>query len=118
MGVAERLCDRIFMIYKGKKVLDGTLDEIQSVYGFDTIRVESDAGLGAFEGLDGIDEINDQGNTQEVRYAGDPQDLLRALVDRARITRFEIARPSLHDVFVRIAAPESSRKEEMVSHES
>ena len=30
MQVAERLCDRIFMIFKGQKVLDGTLDEIQS----------------------------------------------------------------------------------------
>ena len=30
MSVAERLCDRIFMIFKGRKVLDGTLDEIQS----------------------------------------------------------------------------------------
>ena len=26
MSVAERLCDRIFMIFKGQKVLDGTLD--------------------------------------------------------------------------------------------
>src|SRR4029077_6126462 len=33
MGVAERLCDRISMIFKGRKVLDGTLDEIQSIYG-------------------------------------------------------------------------------------
>ncbi|MBP6715657.1 MAG: ATP-binding cassette domain-containing protein, partial [Acidobacteria bacterium] len=33
MGAAERLCDRIFMIFKGQKVLDGTLDEIQSTYG-------------------------------------------------------------------------------------
>ena len=29
MGAAERLCDRIFMIFKGRKVLDGSLDEIQ-----------------------------------------------------------------------------------------
>ncbi len=29
MSVAERLCDRIFMIFRGRKVLDGTLDEIQ-----------------------------------------------------------------------------------------
>src|SRR4029077_5370628 len=33
MSVAERLCDRIFMIFKGRKVLDGTLNEIQSLYG-------------------------------------------------------------------------------------
>lgn len=116
MSVAERLCDRIFMIYKGRKVLDGTLDEIQSVYGFDTIRVESDAGVGAFSGLSGIEEINDQGNVQEVRFQGDPQDLLHALVDRARITRFEVARPSLHDIFVRIAGPELAQQEVMVNH--
>jgi len=118
MSVAERLCDRIFMIYKGRKVLDGTLDEIQSVYGFDTVRVESDAGVDAFAGLPGIDEINDQGNVQEVRFRGDPQDLLRALVDRTRITRFEIARPSLHDIFVRIARPEATIQEEALIHES
>ena len=44
MAVAERLCDRIFMIFKGRKVLDGTLDEIQSNYGFDTIRLQTDDG--------------------------------------------------------------------------
>src|SRR6185312_9005754 len=53
MGMAERLCDRIFMIFKGRKVLDGTLDEIQSVYGCDTIRLRTDAGMNALEGLDG-----------------------------------------------------------------
>src|SRR5262245_23294256 len=29
MAVAEKMCDFIFMIYKGKKVLDGTLETIQ-----------------------------------------------------------------------------------------
>jgi ABC-2 type transport system ATP-binding protein len=33
MAVAERMCDRICMIFRGEKVLDGTLDEIQSEYG-------------------------------------------------------------------------------------
>src|SRR4051794_11341618 len=32
MAVAERMCDFIFMIYQGNKVLDGTLDAIQAVY--------------------------------------------------------------------------------------
>src|SRR5579863_8347277 len=40
MGVAESLCDSIFMIFRGKKVLDGTLSSIQASYGSDTIRVE------------------------------------------------------------------------------
>src|SRR5689334_6826615 len=39
MSVAETLCDHIFMIFRGRKVLDGSLDSIQSQYGNDTIRV-------------------------------------------------------------------------------
>ena len=39
MDVAERMCDTIFMIFRGKKVLDGSLETIQSQYGSDTIRV-------------------------------------------------------------------------------
>jgi ABC-2 type transport system ATP-binding protein len=111
MGVADRMCDRILMIFKGRKVLDGTLDEIQSTYGADTVRIETDQGAGALEGLPEIDEMNDHGNFQEVRWSGDPQELLEHLVARTRVTRFEITRPSLHDIFVRIAAPETAAKE-------
>src|SRR2546430_7074814 len=35
MGVAERMCDFIFMIYRGRKVLDGTLEAIQDAHGSD-----------------------------------------------------------------------------------
>ena len=112
MSVAERLCDRIFMIFKGRKVLDGTLDQIQSIYGYDTIRIRTEAGASLLEELPGIVEVNDHGNLQEVRWRGDPQDLLQALSARTRIFQFEIARPSLHDIFVRIAAPEETPESE------
>src|SRR5207244_4181793 len=39
MAVAEKMCDFIFMIYQGRKVLDGTLESIQAAYGSDTLRV-------------------------------------------------------------------------------
>jgi ABC-2 type transport system ATP-binding protein len=112
MSVAERLCDRIFMIFKGRKVLDGTLDEIQSLYGYDTIRLRTEDGMDALHGLDGIDEVNDQGNLQEVTWRGDPQALLAVLISRTRINLFEVARPSLHDIFVRIAAPDDNASAE------
>jgi ABC-2 type transport system ATP-binding protein len=118
MSVAERLCDRIFMIFKGRKVLDGTLGEIQSIYSYDTIRIRTAAGASALEGLEGVLEVNDLGNIQEVRWRGDPQDLLTALSCRTRITHFEITRPSLHDIFVRIAAPDQTPEPETASHET
>jgi len=67
MGVAEKLCDRIFMIFKGRKVLDGTLEEIQSSYGHDTLVVQTAAGAAALAGLPGVEAVNDRGNFQEVR---------------------------------------------------
>ncbi len=106
MAVAERMCDRIFMIYKGQKVLDGTIDQIQGQYGFDTIRLRTEGGVGALHDLQGIVELNDHGNLQEVRWQGDPQALLRMVADRTTIYQFEVARPSLHDLFIRIANPE------------
>jgi ABC-2 type transport system ATP-binding protein len=107
MTMAEKLCDRIFMIFRGRKVLDGTLDEIQSQYGADTVRVRTALGKAALEGLPAIVAINDQGNLQEVqlRPGANAQEVLRALLARTEVFQFELTRPSLHDIFVRIARP-------------
>jgi ABC-2 type transport system ATP-binding protein len=105
MAVAEQMCDSIFMIYKGQKVLDGPLDAIQDSYGFDTIRVQL-AG-GSLQGLPGVSQVTDIGRYQELRLdpGVDSQAVLRELMTRGRVDRFERTRPSLHDIFVRIAQP-------------
>jgi ABC-2 type transport system ATP-binding protein len=106
MGTAENLCDAIFMIFKGKKVLDGTLASIRNSYGSDTIRVQ--LGSGALGDLPGISQVKDMGKVQELRMseACDPQQVLHVLASRASITSFSIVQPSLHDIFVRIAGPQ------------
>jgi ABC-2 type transport system ATP-binding protein len=109
MNVAEKMCDFIFMIFKGKKVLDGTLTSIQGQYGDDTLRVRAEGGVSALKELQGVEKINDFGQVQELRMAkdADPQDVLAAIVSRTRLVSFELAKPSLHDIFVRIAGPEA-----------
>ena len=111
LGVAENLCDRIGMIFKGKKVLDGTLDEIQSAYGQDTVRLRTSGGMKALEGVPGIVFLKDFGNFQELRLKEDPQAFLKQLLGRTSVTLFEIKRPSLHDIFIRIAKPEEGARE-------
>ena len=105
MATAEKMCNRIFMIFKGRKVLDGTLDEIQAQYGFDTVRVRTAAGASAVAGIPGVQSVNDYGQLQEVRVSGDPQQFLKELAARTEVHHFEVTRPSLHDIFVRIARP-------------
>jgi len=105
MSAAERLCDRIFMIFRGRKVLDGSMAEIHTKFGQDTIRVRTTAGMPALAGLPGIESVNDLGNYQDVRVTGNPQALLHALGQVTAVEHFEIKKPSLHDIFVRIARP-------------
>jgi ABC-2 type transport system ATP-binding protein len=110
MSAAEKLCDRIFMIFKGHKVLDGTLDEIQSRYGQDTIRVRTAAGASALSGLTDVESFVDAGNYQDVRLSpsGNAQAFLVTLAGRTPVSHFELKKPSLHDIFVRIARPDAA----------
>jgi ABC-2 type transport system ATP-binding protein len=107
MSTAETLCDFIFMIHRGKKVLDGTLSQIKAAYGSDTLRVKVGAGVGLRD-IAGVVEVTDLGNLQELRITKDaePQRVLRALLERGEVHHFEVAHPSLHEIFVRIARPE------------
>jgi ABC-2 type transport system ATP-binding protein len=108
MSAAEKMCDFVFMIYRGNKVLDGTLAEIKSQYGADTIRLRWD---GRREDLDSIREVRrvaDMGAYQELETGGDPQRILEQLVPKGRVSLFEISQPSLHDIFIRIATPKAA----------
>ncbi len=104
MATAERMCDFIFMIYNGKKVLDGTLESIQQEYGSDTVRVEFLNGA-SLNDLPGVLRVTDFGKYHELRIQrdADVRALLATLVQRGTLSHYEIAHPTLQDIFVRIA---------------
>jgi ABC-2 type transport system ATP-binding protein len=117
MSVAETLCDYIFMIHKGRKVLDGSLKQIQSHFGKDTVQVEVE-GDGAFLAeIPGVVASRDFGRTQELQLAQgtDPQTVLQQAMAQDRVRMFEIREPSLHDIFVRIV--KDGVTEEVTNHE-
>ena len=104
MEQAERLCDFILLINKGVKVIDGTLDQIRATYDSGAILVDVE-GDGAFiDGLPCVQHVVRTGKPLEVTLhdGADPQELLEALVGRARVQRFEIKTPSLHETFVQL----------------
>ena len=109
MGVAEQMCDFVFMIFQGRKVLDGTLAAIKDQYAQDTIRVKLDDVNGELGDLAGVEKVTDFGQLQELRMnpETDTQEVLAALMQRGRVSHFELTRPSLHDIFIRIAGPDA-----------
>jgi ABC-2 type transport system ATP-binding protein len=107
MNLAASLCDYIFMIFRGKKVLDGTLAAIQSQFGNDTVRVSVAGGFASVQNIPGVAQVRDHGQFQDLRISSgcDPQQVLHTLADRTAVTSFAVVQPSLQDIFVRIAGP-------------
>jgi len=105
MSVAERMCDFVFMIYRGEKVLDGTLQAVKSQYGADSVRLRVEGGGDRLNAIPEVKRVVDMGGYQEVQIEGDPQSLLRRLTSETAVQLFEVTQPSLHDIFIRIAGP-------------
>jgi len=110
MGEAERMVNEIVLIHEGKVVLAGGLDGVRTSFGQNTIHVAFD-GDGAFlADLPGVARAAVQNRAAELRLAAgaDPQTVLEAAVPRLRIHRFEVAAPSLEEIFIeRVGALES-----------
>ena len=104
IATAEDLCDRVFMIFRGRKVLDGSPEKIRSEHGGEVIRVRFEESLVPELGeIRGVESLRDSGRDKVIRFAGDPQETLKELVQRGRVVNFEVSRPSLREIFVRIA---------------
>ena len=81
----------------------------------DTIRVKVDGANSAdMQSIAGVSGVRDLGQVQELRLVNgaNEQQVLAALMQLGTVRRFEIAQPSLQDIFLRIARP---RPEEMVA---
>ena len=101
MDKVERLCDRIFMIHRGSGVLYGSIGEIKSRYGKNTIFLEFE---GELKSIPGVKKINNSGNYAELILdpGVDSQSVLKSIVDEVRVNKFEISAPSLNEIFIEV----------------
>ncbi len=103
MESAEKLCDEIMLINKGKKILDGPVPEVKKQFGRKCVQISYTGDNSFLKSFEGIKSYNDFGNYVEVDLKAEtnPQDLLKEIVDKISISRFEIMEPSLHDIFIK-----------------
>jgi len=102
METVEKLCDRVALINRGEKILDGAVSEVKARHGKNTVALAFEGDGSFIESLPGVVKVTDFGQYLEVRLADghDAQPLLREAAARLRLRRFEIVEPSLHDIFV------------------
>lgn len=114
MFEAEQLCDHLFMINKGNKVLDMTIEDVWRTHDPRSVVIESmdgtelDSGvIGAIEGV--RDSVSLPRGT-EVRLAdhADPSRVMSELSGRFRLRRVELKRPSLDDIFISLVGADAT----------
>jgi ABC-2 type transport system ATP-binding protein len=103
MYQVEALCNRIVLIDHGRTVLYGHVDEIKRDFAANAVVVEAEGDL---SGLPHVLEARqeDGGWRLSLETGADPQEVLRALAGRpgVRVERFELAEPSLDDIFITV----------------
>lgn len=113
MDEAERLCDHVCLIDRGRKVLDGRLAELRAAAGKSTLRVDYRGPSVVLRQAPGVTAVDDFGNYAELRLAPDAQSsaavaaILRCLAPQLEITRFELLEPSLNQIFLDTVAADA-----------
>jgi ABC-2 type transport system ATP-binding protein len=103
MNQVEELCDRLLMINNGHAVLYGNLTEIKSRYRSHSVILDFEGELGQVTGVTekrthkGYVELVLDGNTT-------PKQVMERLLSTGIvINRFEVATPSLNEIFLEVA---------------
>jgi len=109
MHQVEALCSRIVLIDDGYSVLYGKVDEIKQDFAGHAVAVR---GQGDFTEIPGVMETRPEngGWHLTLEEGTSPQEILQTLANRERVTieRFEIAEPSLDDIFVSVVQDRKS----------
>ena len=104
MEQAQRLCDRLVLINRGRKLIEGTMEEIRSRYSSRILLLEGEGDFASLAGFEGVlDSHFTSGHARlEIGAESSPDVILRRAIDLARLSRFEVQRLDLHEVFIKL----------------
>jgi ABC-2 type transport system ATP-binding protein len=105
MQHAERLCDGIVVLTKGRKLFDGTLEAARALFPR-RARIGAEADLSFLHNVPGVKQVTPPSNEHplwilDIAEGMDGRAVLAACFDKAvPLTHFDISPPTLHDIFV------------------
>jgi ABC-2 type transport system ATP-binding protein len=103
MEVAERICDDICLLNRSQKILEGSLREIKSSFGRNSVAIRCEGGDGVLDDPALVSKVVRHADEAQALLASgaDAQVLLKRLLNAgAVIGKFEMVEPSLNDIFI------------------
>ncbi len=105
MEQVEKICDSIVLINNGEAILSGKVREVKRSYGKNRIHLDfegEDSFLEALLAQDKVEVIARSPKSVELKLLDGTtsREILATASDRAEITRFELAEPSLREIFI------------------
>ncbi|HET6348207.1 MAG TPA: ATP-binding cassette domain-containing protein [Candidatus Krumholzibacteria bacterium] len=102
MDQVEKLCDHICLINRGRVLLEGTLASVKQRYGKNGVNLRFEGDGTYLHTLPEVASFQDNGNEVFLRLkdGADPARVLDAARARVSVTRYELAEPSVYDIFI------------------
>jgi ABC-2 type transport system ATP-binding protein len=103
---AEQICERIFLINRGEKILDATLDEIREQFDPRTIVVRPTNGVFDPHGIAGVTHADQRNGEWElhIEEGANPREVMLHLMQSSDLRKVELRQPSLDDVFISLVS--------------
>ncbi|MGD9488234.1 MAG: ABC transporter ATP-binding protein [Calditrichaceae bacterium] len=105
MDHVEKLCDHICLMNQGQVILDGSMGNIKKYYRENAYSVEADTSLAFLHDLNEISILEENSNAYKFKMKpsnGSVSQLITKISQKARIKKFEVVEPSLHDIFLKL----------------
>jgi ABC-2 type transport system ATP-binding protein len=102
MNEVEEMCDRVFMINKGKGVLYGELAKIKDSYRKNAVFLEYEGDLGDLAGVT-VTPTGEGRAELALAEGAEPQHVLERLIERGvTVNLFRVSTPPLNDIFLQV----------------
>ncbi len=116
MSQVEELCDEIVLINRGKIILEGKVREIKKSFGRNNLKIEFDGSDEFLNGIDSSKIINRSNNSVEIKLENENEaKAIFSKIDNSTfIYKFELAEPSLHEIFINTVGINNLNEQEIL----
>lgn len=102
MEHVEEMCEHLCILHRGQPVVQGALKEIKRAYGRKNLVIHADFPLESLRQFPGVTQgrITAEGIVLQIKEEAVAAEILKAIVAKGFISKFQLEEPSLNDIFI------------------